>query len=175
MADWSQHLTTHTGFTFYVRPATPEDETALGTFFKYVTPEDLRFRFLSSLKAVSHEQLVAMTRVDHQRTESFLAFEREDGPIIAAAMLACDAGLDVGEVAVSTSADYKDRGVSWELLGHLMRYAQAKGVKQLQSVEHRSNRPAIQLEKELGFTSETYQGDSTLVLLRKNLTTSSLG
>jgi ribosomal protein S18 acetylase RimI-like enzyme len=169
MADWSQDLTTHTGFAFHVRPARPEDEAALGAFFEHVTPEDLRFRFLSSIKAVGHEQLVAMTKVDHQRTESFLAFAQEGGPIIAAAMLACDAGLDLGEVAISISADYKNRGVGWELLGHLTRYAQSKGVGQLQSLESRSNESAIQLERELGFTAETYPGDSTLVMLRKTL------
>lgn len=169
MTDWSRDLTTHTGFIFHVRPATPDDEAALGTFFEHVTPEDRRFRFLSSVKAVGHDRLVAMTSVDHRQTESFLAFEHDGGPIIATAMLACDAGLDIGEVAVSISAHYKNRGIGWELLGHLTRYAEAKGVKRLQSLENRSNRSAIQLEKELGFTSETYPDDSTLVMLQKSL------
>lgn len=170
MTDWSRDLTAHTGFTFHVRPARPDDEAALGVFFEHVTPEDLRFRFLSSVKAVGHDRLVAMTKVDHRQTESFLAFEHEGGPVIATAMLACDAGLDIGEVAISISADYKNRGMGWELLGHLTRYAEAKGVKRLQSLENRSNRSAIQLEKELGFTSEAYPGDSTLVMLQKTLT-----
>lgn len=53
MADWSRDLLTHSGFKFHVRPARPEDVAALGAFFARVTPEDLRFRFLSSMKAVS--------------------------------------------------------------------------------------------------------------------------
>lgn len=169
MTNLSRTLTCHTGFVFHVRPARPQDEAALAAFFQHVTPEDLRFRFLSSVK-VGHEQLVAMTRVDHRQTESFLAFEHEGGPIIATAMLACDANLDVGEVAISISADYKNRGIGWELLGHLTRYAQSKGVKRLQSLENRGNRSAIQLETELGFTSRAYPGDSTLVMLEKTLT-----
>jgi len=169
MTDWSRDLTTRIGFTFHVRPATPDDEPALGTFFEHVTPEDRRFRFLSSVKTVGHDRLVAMTSVDHRQTESFLAFEHEGGPIIATAMLACDAGLDTGEVAISISADYKNRGIGWELLGHLTLHAEAKGVKRLQSLENRSNRSAIELEKELGFTSETYPDDSTLVMLQKTL------
>jgi len=169
MTDWSADLTARTGFTFHVRPATPDDEVALGAFFDQVTPEDLRFRFLSSVKAVGHERLAAMTRVDHRQTESFLAFEHDGGPIIATAMLACDAGLDTGEVAVSINAEYKNRGIGWELLAHLTRYAEAKGVKRLQSLENRSNRAAIQLERELGFTAVAYEGDSTLVMLQKTL------
>ena len=169
MTDWSGELTTHSGFKFQVRTAGPNDEAALHEFFKHVTPEDLRFRFLSSVKEVGHERLVQMTSVDHQQTESFVALERKGGPILAAAMLACDAGMETGEVAVSISAGYKNRGIGWELLRHVSRYAQAKGVTRLQSLEHRSNVSAIRLEREMGFTSSDYPGDSTLVLLEKTL------
>lgn len=166
---WSRDLTTHTGFTFHVRPARAEDEAALHEFFAHVTPEDLRFRFLSTVKEVGHDRLVAMTRVDHRQNESFLAFEHQDGPIIGAAMLACDDNLEVGEVAVSISSDYKNRGIGWELLAQVTRFAEAKGVKRLQSVEDRANVTAIRLEGEMGFTSRPYPGETTLVLLEKSL------
>ena len=169
MTDWNSELTTHSGFKFHVRTARPADEAALHEFFKHVTPEDLRFRFLTSVKEVGHDRLTQMTEVDHRQTESFIAFEHEDGPIIATAMLACDAGLETGEVAVSIRAGYKNRGIGWELLRHVTRYAEAKGVTRLQSLEDRSNASAIQLEREMGFTSRAYPGDSTLVLLEKTL------
>lgn len=169
MTDWSSGLTTHSGFKFFVRTARPDDESALHEFFKHVTPEDLRFRFLTSVKEVGHDRLTQMTRVDHRQTESFVALEHEGGPIIAAAMLACDAGLETGEVAVSIRAGYKNRGIGWELLRHVTRYAEVKGVTRLQSLEARSNVSAIQLEKEMGFKSSAYPGDSTLVLLEKTL------
>lgn len=169
MTDWSRDLVTHSGFKFHVRPARPEDVVALGAFFARVTPEDLRFRFLTSMKAVDQERLKSMTSVDHRQTESFVALEADGGAIIATAMLACDPALEVGDVAISVSADRKNLGISWELLGHLTRYATARGVRRLQSIENRSNGSAIKLEKELGFTAEPYIGDSTLVLLQKNL------
>jgi GNAT superfamily N-acetyltransferase len=172
MTDWSNELTTHSGFKFFVRTARPDDEAALHEFFRHVTPEDLRFRFLTSVKEVGPERLAQMTKVDHRETESFVAYEVEGGPLIASAMFACDSDLETGEVAVSISAGYKNRGVGWELLGHVTRYAQAKGVTRLLSLEDRSNVSAIQLEKEMGFTSSTYLGDSTLVLLEKSLTPS---
>src|SRR5687767_6172633 len=83
---WSRHLTTHSRLAFYVRPARPEDESNLADFFERVTAEDKRFRFLSSIR-VGHDQLAAMTNVDHHQTESFVALG-EDGIIIATAMLA---------------------------------------------------------------------------------------
>ena len=48
--DWSRDLITRTGFRFHVRPAMASDEAALGEFFTHVTPEDLRFRFLTGLR-----------------------------------------------------------------------------------------------------------------------------
>ena len=110
-------LVAHSGLKFYVRPAGPEDEPALAEFFKYVTPEDLRFRFLSSVR-LGHEHLAAMTNVDHRQIESFLAFDAEQARVIATAMLACDAALEVGEVAISVSGEFKNRGIGWELLGY---------------------------------------------------------
>ena len=72
--DWSRELITRTGFKFNVRPAQPSDEAALAAFFTHVTPDDLRFRFLTGLKTVSHDRLAAMTTIDHRQTENFLAF-----------------------------------------------------------------------------------------------------
>ncbi|MET3898188.1 GNAT superfamily N-acetyltransferase, partial [Devosia sp. UYZn731] len=91
------------------------------------------------------------------------------GLLIATAMLACYVDLEVGEVAITVRSDHKNLGIGWELLGHLTKYAELKGVRRLQSLENRANGAAIQSEKELGFTSEIYQGDSTLVLLQKIL------
>ncbi|AJP74331.1 GNAT family N-acetyltransferase [Sphingomonas hengshuiensis] len=168
MPDSSPMLTTRTGFRFRVRPATPADEAALAEFFTHVTHEDLRFRFLTGLNEVGHDRLAAMTTVDHHQTESFIAFD-EGATLIATAMLACDAALDRGEVAISIRDDFKQRGVSWELLAYVARVAEAKGVKTLESIESRENHAAIELEREMGFTAEPYPDDSTLVLVRRTL------
>lgn len=169
LTDQSRELTTHSGFRFVVRTAGPDDLAALQAFFKRVTPEDLRFRFLTSAQEVAPERLAQMINTDHQETECFVACEVEGGPIIASAMLACDSELETGEVAVSISADHKNRGIGWELLRHVTRCAQAKGLARLVSLEDRSNMSAIQLEQEMGFTSSIYPYDSTLVLLEKTL------
>ena len=167
--DWSRDLTTRTGLTFHVRPASPEDEAALAEFFRHVTPEDLRFRFLGGVREVSHDRLVAMTQVDHHQTENFLAFAEDRKSIIATAMLACDDSVAKGEVAISVGAEYKHNGVGWELLRHIARYAEAKGVKTLELIESRQNHEAIELEREQGFVAESYPDDPTLMLIRKQL------
>lgn len=162
-------LTTRTGFRFSVRPAAPSDEKALGAFFSHVTPDDLRFRFLSGIKTVGHDRLVAMTDIDHHQTENFLAFVDDEAEIIATAMLACDAEMKTGEVAIVIRPEYKGKGVSWDLLHYVTAHAKAKGLTTIQSIEDRSSHAAIDMERELGFVASSYPGDATLVLVQKNL------
>lgn len=169
MKDNFSTLKTHTGLEIQVRPIGSGDNATLSRFFDGVTTEDLRFRFLSSLKAVGEAQIKTMTEVDHERTETFLAFEGMDETPVGVAMLACDQFLETGEVAVSVRADRKNRGIGWELLRHVTDHANKKGIKVLQSIENRANAPAIQLEREMGFEATPYEGDSTLVILRKQL------
>ncbi|MCO5065281.1 MAG: GNAT family N-acetyltransferase [Rhizobiaceae bacterium] len=167
--DWSRDLTTRAGLALHVRPVRPDDEAALAEFFEHVTPEDLRFRFLGGIHKVSHDRLVAMTQVDHRQTENFLAFADDGKTIVATAMLACDSGLKKGEVAISVRAEDKHKGIGWELLRHICRFAEAKGVETLESLESRENHEAIELEREQGFVAEFYSEDPTLVLIRKKL------
>lgn len=166
---WNRDLQTRTGFCFRVRSVGPGDDAALGEFFSHVTPEDLRFRFLSSVNVVSHAQLMALINVDHRQKENFLAVDSDGITIIATAMLACDPALTVGEVAISIRPDFKGRGVSWELLEHVAHFAEALGVRTLQSIESNANHAAIELEREMGFTARSYPGDATLTLVERKL------
>lgn len=166
----SDQLVTRTGFRFDVRRVAERDTAALAEFFRQVTPEDLRFRFLTAINEVSHARLLDLIRVDQQRTESFLVTPAgEDEPVLAAAMLAADAAGERGEVAISIRADHKGRGIGWTLLDHLARRARNKGIQVLEAIESRENRDAITIEREMGFTAEAVEGDPTIVVLRRQL------
>ena len=167
-APWTRGLTTRTGFDFHVRPATPDDEPALADFFAHVTPEELRFRFLTACKEVGHDRLQAMIDIDHDKTENFLAV-LPDGTVIASGLIAADTAGERAEVAISIRADHKHKGISWTLLEHIARYAEARGIKVIESIESRENRAAIELEQEMGFVAETIEGDPTLVRVSRRL------
>ena len=167
MDDAIEHLTTRTGFRSDVRPVSANDGAIFEEFFSHVTQADLRFRFLTGISKVGHDRIQALTLVDHKLTENFVAFPEGETVMIATGMLACDAALDTGEVAIVIRDDYKHRGVSWELLTHIAQYADRKGVKTLQSIEARDNHAAIELEREMGFTAGELPGDPTVVLLTR--------
>jgi RimJ/RimL family protein N-acetyltransferase len=164
-----RHLTTRGGVRLKVRPSHEGDETALDALFDRLTPEDLRFRFLSSMRHVAPEQIVAMTHLDHRKTENLLGFDAASGELVTAAMLACDDRLERGEVAIVVRPDHKAKGVGWEMLRLMTDYACSRGVGAIESIESRDNHAAIDLEREMGFTAEDYPGDATLVLVRKVL------
>lgn len=162
-------LTSRSGFTFLVRQARDQDEAVLAEFFTHVTPEDLRFRFLSGAPRVTHDQLVAMTHVDHRQTENYLAFTGDGSVLVATAMLACDASLKEAEVAIAIRGDYKARGMGWELLRYVADVAAARGVSTIESIESRENHAAIEVEEDLGFKAKSVPGDPTVVRVSKTI------
>jgi len=161
---WERELVTRSGYRFHVRPAMELDVQAVEGFFANVTPADLRFRFLTGVSHVPEEIITSMVRVDHRKTENFLAID-PDGSLVGSAMVAADDRLDTAEVAISIHRDYKGRGIGWMLLGHVAAYARARGIRRLQSIENRENHAAIELEREMGFTARPVEGEPALVLV----------
>lgn len=158
---------TRSGLQLQVRAATPADEPLLEEFFEKVSADDRRFRFLAAQNHVGHQQLQPMVEVDHFRSESFLAFDRATGELVASALLACDNPLDIAEIAVSVRSDYKGQGAGWAMLDLLAREAQRRGVREVIAIEDRDNHAAIELEQEKGFKPRACEGDPRLVVLSK--------
>lgn len=167
---WAAKLITRGGVTMDVRPVRPDDEAALADFFRHVSPEDLRFRFLTGLREVGRDRLAAMTQIDYRRSMNFLAFA-EDGMLIATAMMACDPDGERAEFAVSVRSDFKGRGVSWTLVQHVLSYARSEGIKSIESVESADNRAALALEREAGFTAVPEESSGNEVTVRRELET----
>lgn len=161
-------LVTRDGTALRVRPARPEDEPALAAFFANVSPEDLRFRFLTSVRVVSHERLSGMIRANDATSESLIAFG-DDASIVAAAMLAGDDITKTAEAAVAVRRDMKARGIGWTLLHHLVGHAKRKGYRTIEALEDRDNRSAIMIEREMGFEPQAVEGDPMLVRLKRNI------
>jgi len=164
---WAANLETRTGLHFHVRPVRADDELLLATFFEQVSSEDLRFRFLTGLSRVGHDLLAAMTRVDYRRTISFLALDENGEHVIAAATLAADPDLTRAEVALATRSDMKGKGVSWALFEHILRYAEAEGIKTVEAIESADHRAAIRMEREMGSVATTDADDPTVRVVRK--------
>jgi len=166
-AEWSGPAVTRTGQSLLITPARPDDREALERFFDHVAPEDLYYRFLSGLKQVDQKRIDAMVRDDDDHSIDFLALDMESGEVLASAVLAADPSFETAEFALCTREDMKRRGISWALLDHAARYAQAMGIKRIQSVESFDQADALELEREMGFTVKGCPDDATLKLVEK--------
>nr|WP_165388293.1 GNAT family N-acetyltransferase [Sphingomonas populi] len=164
---WSADLETRSGLRIFVRPVRADDEALLAEFFEHVTPDDLRYRFLSSVDHVGHDRLAMMTRVDYLRTISFLAFDQTRTSVIATAMLATDPDRTHAEVALVTRADMKGRGVSWSLFDHVLRYARAERIGTVEAIEYADHEAAIRMEREMGFVAEADADDPSMRIVRR--------
>jgi acetyltransferase len=158
---------TREGITLDVRPAVAGDAAALEAFFDNVSDDDRRFRFLTAVRHVGPDQITSLTQVDHWRTESFVAFDKADNTLVASAMLACDAAMETGEIAISIHRDHRGRGIAWTLLAMVAAEAQGRGLKRVISIEDRDNHAAIELEREMGFEAHGVDGDPHLIMLEK--------
>ena len=168
LADWNAQIETRTGLRLNVRSVSPDDEQTVIEFFSKVAPEDLRFRFLSSLKAVGPALAHELVEVDHIENENLLAFS-EDGSLVASAMVAADDKASDAEVAVAVRSDWKGQGVGWAMLNHACDFARVRGFERVHSVELSDNRLGISLEEEMGFKARPCPDDMTLTILSKDL------
>jgi GNAT superfamily N-acetyltransferase len=169
LSEWCAELVTRAGTRLKIRPANPEDEALLAGFFEKVLPDDVRFRFLTPVPHPGHALLSRLVGVDHVRDENFLAFAEDGETLVATAMVTADAAMEKAEVAITVRADYRHQGVGWTMLDYAARYAEAKGIKTIESIEAYDNREAIGLECEMGFTAIFCPDDPRLVVVRKTL------
>src|SRR3546814_17197136 len=88
-------VVTRSGLSLSLRPVTRDDGPLLRDFFDKVTPEDLRFRFLTAMLRVSDDQIASMIAVDHKQTEDFLAFvdRSEERRVGKACVSTCSFGV----------------------------------------------------------------------------------
>lgn len=165
---WTSQTKTRGGMALDIRSAAPEDRRKVLEFLEAVEAPELRFRFLSAVKA-SEALAALLTEVDHRLTEDLLAFDHGDGSVVATAMIARGDAPDQAEIAILVRSDLKGRGIGWDMLNEACRYARAKGYREAECIESSSNERAIALEREQGFSSRAHPQDPRTTILVKNL------
>lgn len=162
----SREITTSDGTQMFVRQARPLDMPAVRLFFSRLTPEDVRFRFLSGPR-INDGVVEHLLSLDHLKSEHFLAFAAGHSEIVASAVVAIGPD-DKAEVALCTHPEFKHRGVSWALLEIATEWARRHGATAIMSLELRDHREAVAMEREQGFVA-VEAGDPAVVTLEKPL------
>ncbi len=145
--DWSSH-----GQTFLIRPIRPEDALAHAALVGRVPPEDLRFRFFTTLRQVAPEQMARLTQIDYDREMAFIAVRLRDGATVGVSRLVCQPQASVGEFAILVQPDCKGLGLARHLMDCLLAWARRRGISRITGQVLADNYTMLGFVRHLGFT-----------------------
>jgi RimJ/RimL family protein N-acetyltransferase len=113
-----------------VRRIEPGDADALRTAFQRLSLESRYERFLSPLDHMSTAMVRYFTEVDHHDHEALVAFDPDDGRLVAVARFVREPDEpEAAEAAVTVADDWHGRGLGTAMLAELAERAREEGVK----------------------------------------------
>ena len=150
-----------------LRPVRPEDAPLFERFFARLAPEDIRMRFLTTLKVLPPSMLARLTQIDYGR-EMALVLIDADQAVAGVVRLAADPDNARAEFAVLVRSDLKGQGAGTLLMHRLVDYARARGIGALWGDILPENATMLALCREQGMAIATSPNDARL--MRANLT-----
>lgn len=164
---WERHEKLKDGRGIFVRPVRPEDEHLYPEFFQHVSPEDVRLRFFSAMKELSHAFIARLTQLDYARAMGFIAIEETTGKMLGVVRLHADADFASAEYAVLVRSDLKGLGLGWMLMQMIIEYGRAEGVRAIRGQVLSRNTTMLEMCRRLGFDikPDPQNSDISLVVL----------
>jgi acetyltransferase len=166
---WEAWAETPEGPRFFIRPIKPEDEHLYGAFVAKLSPEDVRFRFLTPRKEFSHRFIARFTQIDYARAMAFVGLDAEQNALLGVARLAADPDYTRAEYAVIVRSDLKGTGIGWALMQHLIHYAAVEGLHELCGEVLSTNTRMLEMCRSLGFDIAADSEDSSVTKVRLTL------
>jgi acetyltransferase len=157
------------GESFIIRPIRPEDAAQHGAFFRRLPVMDVRYRFFSTLRELSQEQMARLTQVDYDREMAFIAVRETTGETVGVARLVRESGGRSGEFAVIVQPDVKGRGLASRLVQRLIGWARQCGTAELVGQILAENAPMLTFARHLGFRLRRMPEDPGVIEARLTL------
>ena len=154
------------GEPHWVRPIRPEDAEAHGAFFSRLPPLDVRYRFFSSVRELSPEQLARLTQIDYDREMAFIAVREATSETVGVARLVRESDGRTGEFAVIVQPDAKGKGVASHLMQRLIDWAKRQGLLEVVGQVLAENHPMLGFVRSLGFTLRRLPEDPDVIEAR---------
>jgi RimJ/RimL family protein N-acetyltransferase len=140
------------GAVIRVRPIRPGDKPALLEAFGRLSDESRYRRFFGPAPSLNDRLLAYLTEVDHRDHSALIAFEPDDGRVIAVARYVRRGDLEASaDIAVIVVDEWQGRGVGRELLSLLIERATHSGFECLSASVLATNRPMLGLLRSHGF------------------------
>ena len=170
-SDWERHLVLQGDWHVFVRPVRPDDEANIKSLLQHVTAEDLRLRFFAAIKDFSHAFLAPLIHFDQAHAMAFIAFDEMTGGSLGVVRIHGAASQEFGEYAVLLRSDLKGHGLGWALMGLMIAYAKAMGLKQVRGQVLQHNVAMLKMCREFGFVVRSDPQDRSLCDVTLDLAT----
>jgi acetyltransferase len=166
--EWERRFALRTGQEIFVRPIRPEDEGLVLRFLAKVTPEDLRLRFFAPVRSFTHAFLARLVQIDYARAIAFIALDVA-GEMLGVVRLHADVNHEKGEYAVLVRSDLKGLGLGSELMGVMLEWAKADGLRVVEGQVLAENTVMLDMCRALGFEIRTDPEDPNMREVRLRL------
>ncbi len=152
-----------------VRPIRPEDQPAHEAFVAHLTPEDLRFRLLGTIREIPPSEMARLVQIDYDREMAFIATDPQVEQTETLAVVRCVADPDNtrAEFAIMVRSDLKRSGLGTAMMQKIIRYCRQRGLKQIVGQVLKDNVAMLNLVRKLGFeVRESSEPDRYEVVLK---------
>jgi GNAT superfamily N-acetyltransferase len=134
-----------------IRPIRPSDKSLLVDGLHRLSPESRYRRFFAPVPSLGASQLRYLTEVDHHAHEALVALDADTGAAVGVArFIRSSADPAVAETAVAVVDDWQGQGLGTELLHRLGERAAEEGIRRFSAFVLESNRPMLDLLRDLG-------------------------
>ncbi len=151
-----------------LRPLRPEDEPMLHDLAAHMNPQDLRLRFFTPVRGLTHTVAARLSQLDYDRELALLA--EHDGKALGVVHIFADPDKLRAEYFIALRSDWKGRGLGYLLMTRIIDIARQRGIGELVGEVLRENEPMLQMCRELGFAVAAEPADPAVMLVRKILT-----
>jgi len=159
------------GRSLLLRPIRPEDEPALRTFVRALTPEDRRLRFFSHVKELDARLAARLTQIDYDREMAFVLIDpgEDETAILGVMRISADPDGSRAEYAGAVRSTLKGLGLGRLLLEEICDYARTRGIAEVWGEVLAENAPMLGLVRKLGFNVHVDPEDRSVVVVRRPL------
>lgn len=141
----------------FIRPLKLTDEAMVRDLFYKLSPESVHYRFFQMLKAMPHEKLQELLRVDYEADMAMVVLTRADeaGEMVAIAHYRNSPRTNFAEAAFLVRDDWQGKGLGTRLMKSLVEVAEKNGIAGLTADVLAQNHGMLRIFHRCGYRVES--------------------
>ncbi|KRA81815.1 hypothetical protein ASD78_00620 [Lysobacter sp. Root667] len=161
---WSQTLSD--GTWVLIRPIGRQDAKAEREFIQGLSAQSKRMRFLGQISDPSDDFIERLTDIDYVNDVALAALAQVGGKekVVGVSRYAADATRERCESAIVVADDWQGKGLGTALMHKLIKIAQERGLRLMESTDFAENTEMRELAADLGFHCRPDPNDARQVI-----------